>query len=46
MMHVEQLGAQDDTLADMDRQGHALQAQLESAQAQLKEVMCGYLSWL
>ena len=42
LMHVEQLGAQDDTLADMDRQSHALQSQLDNAQTQISEVS---LSW-
>ena len=43
LMHVEQLGAQDDTLADMDRQSRALQAQLDNAETQISEVS---LSWL
>ena len=37
-MHMDQLAAQDDTLADMDRQGRSVQAQLDTAQAQLREV--------
>lgn len=41
LMHVEQIGAQDDTLADMDRQSRALQAQLDSTQAQLRQVSYG-----
>ena len=43
LVHVEQLGAQDYTLADMDRQSRALQAQLDNAQTQISEVR---LSWL
>ena len=37
-VHLEQLAAQDDTLADMDRQGRAVQAQLDTAKADLREV--------
>lgn len=37
-MHLEQLAAQDDTLADMDRQGRDVQAQLDTAKAALREV--------
>ena len=36
--HVSQLEAQDATLEDMDRQGHELQAQADTALQNLKEV--------